>query len=798
MARSITRRTSQDEGTKQREVLDQPTPFVGLYLAPPAAMLFCWAVHFAIAGWSIQVRDWSWHVDGSTNFMILAEVLFTFAAVGVGKIAWEMSYDRKDIWRYALTASSTFIGAWMPFLVGIGPSRWLATFYLICAWIVSTAWVYPRLHVLRRDPREGGGDEGGEDDLIKSLGLSGFRHRGTPEVHYDAEGKPERIVAVVKHRFGATRSALQSALPNIESAVDAPEGLSRVTKTHGDKSSESLMTIVLQDPFVGRIPNPGPSHPGGSPTDYSVVGMYDDGEPVYVWICGGINPETGDPMPPTGYAFMGMSRAGKTVTENRLLLEQAITRRGMTILYLNKAKGGQDVGPIIAGVEVAVLSDGTRDYRAALLEVKKMLTYRQAVLAKYGISAWSWEKCFDNPPTHTVSGEHKPMEPMPGLIVHVGEADAILEEAGDEAIYLGSKGLSVGIICGWSLQRWDGTSMPTSLRYNIGTGFCFGTGDDYSHHFVLSDQTIKAGAHPDQWKNRKPGRFYLESIGIPDERFPVPAKGIGDTDDDALYGNMRLLAEEWGPRMDKLDRGSANATRGWWDQQVRATAVLRRELTPGTASTNTVSPATEPPPPDDPAPTPRQETTTVTRQPPTDYIVDIPEGVDPDRDQTDLARMETAADIAETTHVGDVEIRGGLITPDEDDPTGQHLFAEMDAVDPRADIPPLPPGFMDVDLNEGVVEAATPEEAQVLFDNSLRRALATPEWRDPDDPTGKTVLVRTGQLQQLDGFRSRPWFSRMLSDMAQGHRVCPPGITLEKATDQGEAGWYRIRDTSDE
>jgi hypothetical protein len=42
-------------------------------------------------------------------------------------------------------------------------------------------------------------------------------------------------------------------------------------------------------------------------------------------------------------------------------------------------------------------------------------------------------------------------------------------------------------------------SMPTTARFNFGAAYCCGCGDDYSAAFALSEQTIAAGAHPENW-----------------------------------------------------------------------------------------------------------------------------------------------------------------------------------------------------------------------------------------------------------------------------------------------------------
>lgn len=784
MARNIrsSRSVRKDEGTAQREVTDQPTPFLGLLLAPFVALLLTTALHYAAAGITIGSR----HIhDGNLLAQIGLPLLVLIGGGAVTWTAWHFSYDRAAVWRNALTVSVGILAVWAAVLVAVGPAFFLYLIFTVFAWTVATVWALPRLHVLRRDPRENDNSDNDGDKLISQLGLDGYRRKGSPEISYDEDGNPSRIKVRIKHGFAQTRAKLQGSLENIVSAVDGPEGLSRVVKTEDGKSSESDMVIILQDPFTGRVPNPGPSHPGGSPADGFHVGMYDDREPVYVWICGGDSPAMNN-MTPSGYVFMGMSRSGKTVTENRLLNEMQ-TRRGLTIAYFNKAKGGQDVAPIIAGIEVAVIAEDEADtrglYRLGLEAIKGILTYRQKQLARYGISAYSTEKCFDNPPANTLDGKGGPMAPMPWLIVHVGEADAILQEAYDAATYLASKGLSVGIVAGWSLQRMAATSMPTDLRYNIGTSFCFGTGDDYSASWALSETTIKAGAHPELWKARKPGQFYVENIGIEEHRFPVTAKGIGDTDDDALYQGMRRISEHWGPHMDKLDRGSALATGGWWDRQVRITAAIRASFTPAAPT----QPPAPQPVPDDPTP---QETPMATPAA-APFDVDDHTGVEHPDSMSD--RDEIEAQMREVQ-----EQRERFVAPDEpsdDDPEGLDIYAEMASADPAAEIP-APVGDDGIVLDEGKPEAPDRATAELKLDEAFRALFRERKHGDPGDPTGRTVIVTATQLYQAFPFRSRPWYSEELRRRADGEAHSAWGIVCTRAPDLGP-GKYRLVDTID-
>src|ERR1041384_3504540 len=128
-ARNNTRSYRKDEGTAQRDLHNQPTPFLGLTLAPLLALLAAWIVHYAIMGWTIR----SWTVDGNPGFLGLAIVLTTLIAVGIG------------------------VAAWLPVLISGGPTRWVSIFSVLTVWGVPAMGPRPRLHVLRRDPREDGG-----------------------------------------------------------------------------------------------------------------------------------------------------------------------------------------------------------------------------------------------------------------------------------------------------------------------------------------------------------------------------------------------------------------------------------------------------------------------------------------------------------------------------------------------------------------------------------------------------------------------------------------------------------------
>jgi hypothetical protein len=74
------------------------------------------------------------------------------------------------------------------------------------------------------------------------------------------------------------------------------------------------------------------------------------------------------------------------------------------------------------------------------------------------------------------------------------------------------------------MQRMSHDRMETSARYNLGGSWCFGTGDARSAEFVLSPQTIEAGAAPEEWKADHPGKAYLEAPGVPEKLWSEPMR----------------------------------------------------------------------------------------------------------------------------------------------------------------------------------------------------------------------------------------------------------------------------------
>lgn len=772
-----TDRPAEREVRHARRVRDQPGLFLGLFLAPFAGLLTAWLIHFYITGWTLG----AWHVAGSPVALGITDTLIGAFGVVLAFAAWHFAAHRKPPLRYALTASVVVIAVLFGANVGTGPHRWWGFADVVCGWGVAVLWSLTRLNVTRSDPRVA---DPQDDGLLERWGIKGFRPRKREQVRDPQTGEVVRTELEVQHAPGETIEPLQNAVPHLESYAEAPANLSRAVKT--DRADRSTLTILHTDPLAARLPYGPPSHPGGSVEDPLNFALYDDGYPVWCTIGGGV-------VSPSAYGFMGMTRTGKTLAEN-LMFTELITRTDVVILYLNRAKGMQDVRPVIPGVEVAVLSDHVGDHVSTMQKVRQVMAYRQRVLAEYGIAEWSAARCFRSPPGRKRNGEATPMEPMPALVVHLGEADAIYESApaAELSLFITSKGLSLGVIKGDSLQRASAESMPTGLRYNIGTWFCFGTGDAVSAGFALSDPTIEAGAHPENWRQSRPGNFFLENPAVDETLWPKRAKtyslapGMSEETDSrqALDAAMQeaMLARNLAhaPRMARLDRGSADATGGagepanWWDLAAAHTATVRTQLLGGTADVTANRPQTP------------------TANPPRVAVLQ-PATLGPDPTATFTANPPATSESADRFAVAD-EVTASIAATREID--GFDLYPRYEDGTSAEDVnlgDPLPPPDPDDDTTFEDERPAPlgPDDAARAFVAALRELIELPDLRDPADPSGDTVVVGVGDISRRYPFRSRPWFSDMLSEMAGGGITPPPALALSRAEDLG-SGRYRL------
>ena len=753
--------------------------FVGLFLSPMIGLAGAWLIHVWAAGVHIHAGSIAWDLNTPRGTAVVVAICLSLVTLWVARKAGQFAEHRSDALQSALQVSVTALGLMFAVGAGVGPSYLWSGLFVLAGWTVATVWTIARLDVTRNDIRADA-DQG--EGFWERLGV----HRNTrikgKVVHDDITGEPVRIDADVQHAPGETADVFrEGALGAMESAARGPRGMSSVMQDP-DRADRSTLSVPLADPFK-RPARVGPlTAPGQSIGEWTTVADYANGRVARFTIGNGVHTPT-----PTSYGLIGMTRSGKTGTETQLLTELG-SRRDWVCLYLNQAKGLQDARPILPVIEAAMIADdvtqATADGRVAVKQVRNIMAYRQQQLALFHVSAWS-PRCADpdeaKRPSRMVDGVRVHMEAMPFLTMHIGEADSLLADGriGDDVVFIGSKGLSLGVNAGISLQKPDFRSMPTNLRSQIGLWFIHGLAEAGDEEFILDANLRKSGVNPGSWGQRKPGQHYMIGANTEDESlFTVALKTryVVGSEKDAnglLYSfdelNDRYMAEMLrrnkgsALRQAKLDRGSAEATGGWWDEQAAKATALRSATPPQPAPATPATPAAYVPPglrPRNPAPA-----TDVADDEPT------PEEVNEMHDEAAEVTEVEGIDLYPGGEGADVDAtREPAPLPDpapEDDP----LFDPEDEAKPAA-------------RDRGAALAALARAFdELLSDDSLR------DRRDPE-----AVVIGPGMVSDRYPFRERPWFSAEFAALAEGQGPLADRYQMALAEDLGiRKGKYRLR-----
>ncbi|WP_213455293.1 hypothetical protein [Rhizomonospora bruguierae] len=714
-----------------RSLKTRGMPFLGLLVMPPGALVAGLAVHLAVR-------------DSVVGLGLTAAGLGAASAV-LALVAWAVGQHRDLSVTVHVVATVAATGLGEAVTVVVGLQRWWAYAFLLGGWLVAASWGIRRIDAFRKDHRE---EPEKEDSLRKELGLEGTRF-GRPKHHVDEKGEVTRIEVPVKHAPGKTVDVIQQAVPGIESLANAPRGRSRAVP--GEGAAASTLVIITKDVLKDLIPYPGPSAPGGCITDPLVSAMYEDQLPTRRYIAGG-TPEAPNP---SSTGRMGMTRTGKTLNAQVDALE-VISRRNAQFMWFDTIKGAQTVRPLRQGLDIIVASDDPKTFRAGMKALIALVKWRTNRLGECGYRSWT-AKVTDDPRLR-----------MPFLIAHFEEADALCDIAPDEMVFLASKGLSVGVATSISLQRADATSMPTGLRFNIGNWSVFGCGDQYSAGFALSDATIDAGAHPENWKQSKPGYHYVEGIGIPEDRWPVAAKSFFATD-----AEMEAHTTQWAPQMMPLDEGSQVALGSWYAAAKAETLRLRLKWDADGQALPLVHDGA-------PGPAATSANTTLTRGGDSPAVL-------PDSDEDDevadqrRARQQLIDDMEDDVASGAVDL--GL---DDDDPDDRGM-GDIDITKPV----PQPTGDDGLSWADEKIPPTDRAAALAAFERALREMAEDESLRDQANPD--VAVFNVDALARRYKFRSRPWFSEILSDAAEG-ALTLPGLSLTR-TDK--PGFYRLERLAD-
>ncbi|MER5675292.1 plasmid transfer protein TraB [Pseudonocardia alni] len=348
--------------------------------------------------------------------------------------------------------------------------------------------------------------------LMEKIGMAKALIRG-------AKVEPNRVTAKVELEAGTqTNADMSKALANVASALDLPTTAVRYLPDP-DSARRGELVIVPEDMLADVVEWEGPSLPGGSIADPLVIGRYDDGSPLLLWLPG--DPEAGRNS--THLLITGMTGSGKGDGALNVLTE--IMSRRDVVIWFSDPKAFQDFRPLLPGLGWAV--EGGAPTEGMVEAIQAAIPARTRWLGAHGYRQWVPEAAEQqNDPAHSCqTGRGCGCPGMPFLVGWMEEAANTLRYLGEDAFTgIAQEARSAGIAFVISLQRASHDQISTTTRASIPSVLSFGVNGDAEAGFAMPAEVLDAGANPGVWKNRKPGYCYLCSTGIPDDRLPTPGR----------------------------------------------------------------------------------------------------------------------------------------------------------------------------------------------------------------------------------------------------------------------------------
>ncbi|NEC72308.1 plasmid transfer protein TraB [Streptomyces rochei] len=477
-----------------------------------------------------------------------AGVGLTLASVGLTGATWWMGKATTPQRRLHSAITVAAASAWTTAACLAGPTAGpLPDLYLMGAPAVALSWNI-RMILRRNDaPTAEGGDKG----LLEKVGLARAQIG-------NAKVEPNRVTAPLAVEAGEqTNDDVSKALGRIASALDLPTSAVRY-QPDPDSSRRGELVIVPEDMLAEAAYWEGPSNLGGSIADPLVIGRYDDGSPMFLWLPG--DPDAG--RNGTHVLIAGGTGSGKG--ETALNLQTEILSRRDVLLWLSDPKMFQDFRPLLPGIDWA--AEGGIPTEVMVEAIQAVIPARTRWLGQHNYRQWVPAAAqVQHDPEHTcrTDGRACGCPGMPYLVAWMEEAASTLRSLGDDAFTgIAQEARSAGVSLVVSLQRPSYDQMSTSTRASLPSVIALGC-DPRDESFSLPDTVLDAGAHPGAWGNRRPGYCYLVTPGIDETRYASPGRtwGFGPN----AVSLMEVLAD-WAQRngatADPITAGAASSVAG--------------------------------------------------------------------------------------------------------------------------------------------------------------------------------------------------------------------------------------------
>ncbi|MET9916241.1 plasmid transfer protein TraB [Streptomyces sp. NPDC006435] len=393
--------------------------------------------------------------------------------------------------------------------------------------------------------------ESSDKGLLEKVGLAKARIGRT-------EVEPNRVTASLALDGGTqTNDDVARALVRIASALDLPQSAVRY-QPDPDSARRGDLVIVPKDMLTEPQEWEGPSNVGGSIMDPLVIGRYDDGSPLVVWLPG--DPKQGR----NAQHFLIAGGTGSGKGDTALNLQTEILSRRDVIMWLSDPKAFQDFRPLLDAYDWAV--EGGAGTEAMVEALQHVIPARTGWLGKHSYRQWTPEAAKQQTdPAHSCRPDNTACgcPGMPYMVAWMEEAANTLRALGDDAFTgIAQEARSAGCSLIVSLQRPSYDQMSTSTRASLPSVIALGC-DPRDEGFSLPDTVIDQGAHPGAWGNRRPGYCYVVAGGVDPDRYASPARTQQFTPDATAV--MEVLAQ-WavrnGAAADPVTAGAARAVVG--------------------------------------------------------------------------------------------------------------------------------------------------------------------------------------------------------------------------------------------
>ncbi|MFI1761807.1 plasmid transfer protein TraB [Streptomyces sp. NPDC020800] len=479
---------------------------------------------------------------GAAVGLTLASVALTGATWWAGKAT---SQQRRLHSAITVAAGS----AWLTAACLAGPTAGpVDDLFLMGGPVLALSW---NIRMVLRHNTDAAPGEGTDKGLLEKVGLARAQ-LGAAKV------EPNRVTAPLAVEAGEqTNDDVTKSLGRIASALDLPTSAVRYNPDPGS-SRRGELVIVPEDMLAEVVEWEGPSNVGGSIAEPLVLGRYDDGSPLVLWLPG--DPDAGRNS--THVLIAGGTGSGKGDTA--LNVQTEILSRRDVIVWFSDPKAFQDFAPLRPGLDWAV--EGGSPTEVMVAAVQATIPARTRWLGAHGYRQWvpeAAEQQTSREHTCRPDGRACGCAGMPFLVVWFEEAANTLRFLGDDAFTgISQEARSAGMSLIVSLQRPSYDQMSTSTRASLPSVIALGC-DARDEGFVLPDDVLAAGAHPGTWGNRRPGYCYVVSPGIPEDRYASPGRTFRFTH--RAVNIMELLAQ-WAQRngatADPITAGAASSVAG--------------------------------------------------------------------------------------------------------------------------------------------------------------------------------------------------------------------------------------------